>query len=217
MHLILRFCALSLSLYLTMPYAAAQQTENWALKNNKDGVKVYFKKTADVHEVKLVTSLHTSLSGIVSLFSDVSSYPNWGYKVMESKLLKKVSDTEMYYYTRLDFPWPLSDRDIIMHTSLTQDPTTKQIIAKSTAAPNYLPLNKDVVRISNAHTQWTLLPGTGGWPYIEYHIYSDPGGNLPDWLVNMAIDVGPRETIKSMRALLQQDKYKHAKLAYIKE
>ncbi len=213
----LRLYAPLLFLLLFFNSLDAQTSSDWALKNNKDGVKVYFRKTADVHEIKLVTSLHTSLSGLVQLLSEVEHYPVWGYKVIEAKLLKKVSNTERYYYSKLDFPWPLNDRDIIMHTYLEQDSVSKRIIARSVAAPDYLPENKDVVRIRNAHTQWTLMPGTGGWPYIEYHIYSDPAGNLPDWLVNMAIDVGPRETIKAMRGLLQQDKYKKAKLAHIKE
>lgn len=213
----LRPCVLPLLLLLNIHASTAQNNGGWALKNNKEGVKVYFKKTADVHEIKLITSLHTTLPGIVQLLSEVEHYPVWGYKVMESKLLKKVSDKEMYYYSKLDFPWPLSDRDLIMHTYLEQDSVTKRITARSVAEPGYLPENKDVVRIRNAHTQWTLLPGTGGWPYIEYYIYSDPGGNIPDWLVNMAIDVGPRETIKAMRGLLQQEKYKKAKLAHIRE
>ena len=69
----------------------------------------------------------------------------------------------------------------------------------------------------NAHTSWTLLPGPGGWTYVEYYIYSDPGGSLPDWLVNMALDVGPRETIKNIRGFVQQEKYKTAKVAYLKD
>jgi hypothetical protein len=39
---------------------------------------------------------------------------------------------------------------------------------------------------------------------------------LPDWLVNMALDVGPRETIKSIRNFVQQEKYQSAKLAHVK-
>lgn len=195
----------------------AQNRDNWSLKNDKDGVKVYFKRSSDIHEIKLVTSLQTTLSGLVALLSEVERYPAWGYKVIESKLLKKVSDTEMYYYSKLDFPWPFNDRDLIMHTHLEQDPTTKRIVARSVAVPDYLPEKKDVVRIKNAHTEWTILPGSGGWPYVEYYIYSDPGGNLPDWLVNMAIDVGPRETIKGIRGFLKQEKYQKAKLAHIKE
>ena len=69
----------------------------------------------------------------------------------------------------------------------------------------------------DASTKWTIFPGGGGWIYVEYLIHSDPGGSLPDWLVNMAIDVGPRETIKGIRTMLQQDKYKNAKLMHIQE
>lgn len=194
----------------------AQAADGWLLKNDKDNVRVFYKKTADVQEIKLVTSLKTTLSGLVQLLSDVKNYPSWGYKVMESRLLKRISDTEMFYYTRLDFPWPLADRDLVMHTTLKQDPVTHRIVSSSTAVPDYVAVVPDVVRITSARTQWTLVPGTGGWVYVEYYLHSNPGGNIPDWAVNMAIDVGPRETIKGMRGLLPQTQYQATRLEYIK-
>lgn len=197
--------------------AQAQGNEGWSLRKDKEGVKVYYRQTSDIYEIKLATSLKIPLSGLIQLFTEVESYPKWGYKIMESRLLQKVSDTEMYYYSRLDFPWPMNDRDIVMHTKLTQDPATRHIIATSVAMPDYLPAVKDVERIRTARTKWTIVPGTGGWVYVEYYIYSHPGGSIPDWLVNMAIDVGPRETIKSIRTIIQQQRYQNAKLAYIKE
>ena len=195
----------------------AQGNDSWSLRKDKEGVKVYYRQTTDVYEIKLATSLKIPLSGLIQLFAEVDNYPKWGYKVMESRLLQKISDTEMYYYSRLDFPWPMNDRDLIMHTKLTQDPTTRRVIATSEAVPDYLPVVKDVERMRTAHTQWTLAPGAGGWVYVEYYIYSHPSGSIPDWLVNMAIDVGPRETIKSIRNIIQQQRYQTAKLAYIKE
>ncbi len=197
--------------------AQAQGSEAWSLKKDKEGVKVFYRHTSDIYEIKLATSLKIPLSGLIQLFSEVEQYPKWGYKVAEARLLQRVSDTEMYYYSRLDFPWPMNDRDIIMHTKMTQDPKTNRIIATSVAVPDYLPVVKDVERMRTAHTQWTLAPGAGGWVYVEYYIYSHPGGSIPDWLVNMAIDVGPRETIKSIRSIIQQQRYQTAKLAYIKE
>ncbi len=190
--------------------------DGWIFKNEKEGVKVYYRKTSDVYELKLVTSLKAPLSGLALLLSEVENYPKWGYKVLDSKELKRVSDTETYYYSKLDFPWPLDDRDIIVHSKMEQDPITRRITATSISNPDYLPGNKGVVRMRNAHTTWTLLPGPGGWTYVEYYIYSDPGGSLPDWLVNMALDVGPRETIKSIRNFVQQEKYQSAKLAHVK-
>ena len=195
----------------------AQNGDGWVFKNEKNGVKVYYKKTSDVHEIKMVTSMKATLSGIVQLLGEVENYPKWGYKLAEARLLKKVNDKDYYYYSRLDFPWPLSDRDIIVQTKVEQDSVTRRVTSTSYAKPDYLPENKDIVRIKTTTTRWTVVPGAGGWQYIEYYIYSDPGGNIPDWLVNMAIDVGPLETLGSMRKMLQQPKYHTAKLAYIRE
>lgn len=210
-HLLLLFC---LTLLPALHYA---QGDGWTLKSEKDGVKVYFKKTSDVYEVKLVTSIETSLSSIVKLFSDVSSYPKWGYKVASSKLVKKVSDKEMYYHSKLDFPWPMDDRDVVMHSKWEQDSKTQAIYATSAAAPKEVKEEEGYVRITVSNTKWTLIPNDSGWVYIEYYIYSQPGGSIPDWLVNLAIDVGPRETIKNMKTMLKQTTYKNAKLAYVKE
>lgn len=195
----------------------AQDTNGWIFKNEKEGVKVYYRKTSDVYELKLITSLKVSLSGLVTLLSEVDNYPKWGYKVTESRELKKISEWETYYYSKLDFPWPLDDRDIVVRSKMEQDPVTRRITATSVSEPDYIPANKGVVRMRNAHTSWTLLPGPGGWTYVEYYIYSDPGGSLPDWLVNMALDVGPRETIKNIRNFVLQDKYQRAKLAHLKD
>ncbi len=203
--------------WLLPNFLFAQKTDGWIFKNEKEGVKVYYRKTSDVCELKLITSLKVSLSGLVTLLSEVDNYPKWGYKVAESRELKKISDHETYYYSKLDFPWPLDDRDIVVHSKMEQDPVTRRITATSIAKPDYIPATKGVIRMRNAHTSWTLLPGPGGWTYVEYYIYSDPGGSLPDWLVNMALDVGPRETIKNIRGFVQQEKYKTAKVAYLKE
>lgn len=202
---------------LCFSVVAGAQSDGWTLKNDKDGIKVYFKKTSDVYEVKLVTSMQSSLSGVIQLFNEVSNYPLWGYKVTSSRMLAKVSDREMYYYSTFDFPWPLDDRDVVMHTKLTQDEKTKAIYSVSVAEPSYHPTQKNYLRMTNSNTKWTLIPGNNGWLYVEYYIYSSPGGSIPDWLVNMAIDVGPRETIKNMKSILQRGTYKNAKLAYIKE
>jgi hypothetical protein len=178
---------------------------------------VYYRKTADIYELKLTTSIKTSLGGLIQLFAEVENYPLWGYNIVEAKTLKKVSDTEMYYYSRIDFPWPMNDRDVIMHTHLEQNPHTKTVVSKSVSVYDFIHPKKDIVRMPVTRTTWTMTPGTNGWLYIEYYLYSDPGGSIPDWAVNMALDVGPRESIKGIRKLLANPKYQSAKLAYIKE
>lgn len=208
---------LLLVLLLEATFSIAQTNEDWIPKGVKDGVKVFYRKKTDIYELKLVTSVQTTLSGIIQLFHEVENYPLWGYKVKDSRLLKRISETEIIYYTKIDFPWPLDDRDVILHSKLEQDPFTKRVTSISTALPDYLPAYNGVVRMRDANTKWVLVPGTGGWLYIEYYLHSDPGGSIPDWAVNLGLDMGPRETIKNLRTLLQQQKYQSAKLAHIKE
>jgi hypothetical protein len=70
----LLFCCLFIS-------AEAQQSNDWVFKNEKGGVKVYYRKTSDVYELKLVTSIKSTASGLIKLLSEVEHYPEWGYKV----------------------------------------------------------------------------------------------------------------------------------------
>ena len=195
----------------------AQSENDWKLKSEKNGVKVFYRKTSDIYELKLATSIKVPLSGIVRLFDEVEKYPTWGYKVSEARLLKRVSPTEMYYYSKIDFPWPMSDRDLVLHTRLEQNTHSNAITSTSVAVSGWVPEKKDVIRIKNANTKWTLIPGEGGWLYVEYYLYSDPGGSIPDWAINLALDVGPRETVKQMKVILKETTYQNTKLAHIKE
>jgi hypothetical protein len=200
-----------------LPSCFLHAQNGWNFKSEKDYVKIYYRKTADLHALKLTTSFKTSQSGMSQLLSEIEHYATWCYKLKEAHMVKAISPTEFYYYARFNFPWPMSDRDVVLHTKMEQDPTTNVVISTSEAVPDLVPPVKDVIRIQHANTKWTLYPGADGWVYTEYELYSDPGGTLPDWLINLTLDMGPRETMNNMRGFLRQPKYQNAKLAFIKE
>lgn len=203
-------CSLSITIY--------SQT-NWVLSNEKDGLKVYYKDGSDskVKELKFTFTVNSTLSAIVSLLDDVSSYPKWVYKMDESKVLDRISEKEMYYYNVMDFPWPLSDRDMISHTRIYQDKETKIVTSHSLGAPSHITEIEDIVRIKTLEIKYIIKPNFDGTITIDYYLKSDPAGNLPAWLINLALEYGPTETIKSFRNLLKQEPYKSAQLDYILE
>ncbi|MFN4079325.1 MAG: START domain-containing protein [Saprospiraceae bacterium] len=214
MKLSARFLLSAFATLITL-CAQAQNAENWKLKSDKNGVKVYYRSTGDVHEIKLTYRMKARMSNLMHVLNEVDNYPTWGYKVTESHLVKKVSDNEMYYYTLIDFPWPLSDRDMVMHSVMTQDPTTRVVHSKSKAVRGMVPHKKGVVRITEASTNWRIAPAGAGFVDIEYQLYSHPGGNLPDWAVNMALDYGPKESLKNIENMLKDPKYAKLRVAHI--
>lgn len=205
--LLLLFAALA-------PGAGAQ---NWEFKKETEGIKIYQRTSGSGQEIKLVTTFSHRLSALVALFSNVGDYPRWGYKVQQSRLLKRLSDNEFYYYQQFDFPWPLTDRDVVMHSRINQDPATRTVTLFSEAAPDYLPETPGLVRVRKATVRWTLVPLSSSLVQAEYWLNSDPGGLLPDWTVNLAADTGPVQTIRNIKKLLEEEQYHSARIAFIKD
>jgi hypothetical protein len=195
----------------------AQVATKWEFKGQKDGITLYHQRTDGLLHIKVAFSLESSLAGIATMFADLDTYTDWGYKIVEARLLRRVSDTEFYYYAKYDFPWPMSDRDIILHSKLKQDPVSKVVTIVNTPLPSYLPEKKGIERIRRSTTQWRFVPGKTGWVYTEQVISTDSAENLPEWLVTMTVDTGPRETAKGIRRVLRTERFRMAKLRYIQE
>lgn len=201
--------SLLLSLLFSISIAYAQK--EWIYLKEKDGVKIYKRQIDKYHEVKLVTHFNVVPAALVKFFNSVSEYSKWGYKVVHSELLKRVSDTEFYYYATYDFPWPLDDRDAIMHSKITTDADTKIVTLVSNAVPDYMPEKSGLVRVRKATVNWKLTPKTGNSTEGEYTLSTDPGGLVPDWSVELANDTGPMETVAGMKKLLSEARYKNVK------
>jgi hypothetical protein len=192
------------------------QNADWVYKGEKDGVKVYLRMQGNYYDVKLTTSIKTSLSAFCHLMADVEAYPSWGYKVMQSNLLDQKDDYNRSYYSRMDFPWPLVDRDVVLESTMEQN-STGVVTFLSKSVSGLKGEVKDVIRMDDVETRWVIFPPKQGWCYVEYYIHSNPKGSLPEWLVNAAIDVGPRETVTSIKRELKKSKYQTIRLAYIRD
>jgi len=202
-----------LPLLISLSLTPVHAQKDWEFQKEKDGVKIYKRSAGNGHEIKLVSTFQCTQAALVSLFNNIAEYPKWGYKVAYSELLKRVSDTEFYYYSRFDFPWPLDDRDVVMHTTIREDAATNVVTLTSKAMPDYIPEKQGIVRVRKANVTWTLTSRGDEATEGAYCLNTDPGGLLPEWTVNLASDTGPVETVKNMKKLLAEDRYKNVKLA----
>lgn len=203
----------------SLPESPHVDDAEWKLKKETEHIKVYYRKSTDsrVNELKLLTTVNSSLSGLVGLLRDVPNYTNWIYKCEKVEPLGRSTNAEGRYWAELDFPWPLQNRDMICHSRIDQDPETKVVTIKVEGQPAYVEKKDGIVRIEVLALTWTLTPLAGGQVHIEYQLLSDPGGVLPGWLINLAIDQGPTQTIRGLREQVASEKYQSRKLNYIKE
>ncbi|MEM1220015.1 MAG: START domain-containing protein [Bacteroidota bacterium] len=206
------------SLFLLGALGATAQGP-WQFIEETDGVKVYFREAASgpIKELKLELTVDAKLSTIMAVLNDVKAYEDWVFKCQEARVVKQVSDTEMYYYNEMDFPWPLSNRDLIAHSTIHQDPITREIKTQSKSA-HYMEPNRDgVVRMTTIDVSWNITPLQNGKSHIIYTLKSDPGGSIPSWAVNFALDNGPIRSMRKFMEMLKMDKYRNQQIAFIQD
>lgn len=189
----------------------------WKLQKHEQGISVYTRmaENSKFKELKSVTQYKASLSAVIAMINDRASYPNWVYRCGECKVIKKISATDLYQYQTVVAPWPVENRDFVVHYQLSQDPKTKVINIHSSCHPNFYPLQEKHVRIQEFRAQWIISPLPNGYVNVEYQLLVNPGGNIPAWLVNLAVVDGPFETALGMKEWIKKDIYQQAKLPYI--
>lgn len=199
---------------LTCNFLSAQ---NWELKKDKGGIKVYVReqKDSDIKELKFTTYVNASMQTIASVLTHVEGYDIWSYGCYGSRVVKRISDSENYYYCKVDFPWPFDNRDLVLHSKIWQDKKSLALHSKSSSVHWMEKEHEEFVRIKKAEINWVFTPMENGRVRVDYSLNSDPGGNIPAWMINLAADQGPLKTMLKFKEMLELERYKNSKLAFV--
>lgn len=182
------------------------EKNGWTLTQKQGDIEVYTKKEADskIKSFKAIMEVKADLREVVAILMDFDNYSNWLADCAESKTLKKISPREYYYYFRTKAPWPLKDRDNIIHTTMKEDSKTGAVTFTLTTEPHFIPEKESVVRMKSFEGSWKLTPQKNHLIQIEHIAHADPGGAIPKWLINAAIVENPYHSLLNLRKLLQR-------------
>jgi hypothetical protein len=192
---------------------------DWELKIQKNGVTVYTKSVPgnSVKAVKSVYTLKSSLSALVALVEDVPAYHNWIYHCSHAEILKNEGPAHLIYYQETSVPWPASNRDFIGNLKISQDKKTKIVTVNVDNQPDFIPEKSGKVRLKKFIEKIVIVPKGNGEVELTYELLLDPGGNIPSWMINLAITEGPYETSLEMIKTIQSGTYKNAHFDFIKD
>ncbi len=192
--------------------------EQWELVKEEDGIKVFLKTvpSSKIKEFKGVTNINSSLDSILAVLYDADACPKWVHNCEEATRLTDIGFYEAYIYQVIDFPFPAKDRDLVLHTVMTQEPESKDVTIRLNSAPEYIPSTKNV-RIIRSTGYYFLKPLPDGTVEVTWQHYTDPGGRVPTWIVNSLLVDTPFETLKNLKKIVHEQKYQNAKLRYSSE
>lgn len=177
----------------------------WVLKKEKQGIRIFTRDIvgSNLKELKIeMNFLNTTIPQLLEVITNSNTYTDWVYKCSEANEVKEISKWEDISYYKFDFPWPFSDRDAYMKSVLSADEQMQSATIKTQIVSGFPPPEKDIVRMTSHFNQWKFSQVTPKKVSLVYYAKSNPAGNIPDWIVNLAVDRGPTETLSNLRELV---------------
>ncbi|AYL96905.1 START domain-containing protein [Mucilaginibacter celer] len=214
-----RIFTIAILLFAARFAAANTPDEPWALSSNKDGIKVYTRHIADskIKAIKVECTLNATPAQLVAVLMDIKTCGEWVYHTKSATVIKTVSPSDIYYYSEVNIPWPVHNRDFIAHLKVTQDAKTKVVTIDAPVVSDMMPVKDGIVRVEHSTGRWVITPVDSSHVSIVYTLHLDPGGSVPAWLINMFAAQGPTESFIGLKKQLLKPAYKDVKLSYIQD
>jgi len=188
-------------LLIVLPVTAQYQ---WKLSKDEDGIKVYLSTVpaSALKAIKVECTLDGTIDKLIGVIQNVPMQKDWVYKNETAYVIKKINADDFYYYTEASIPWPLTNRDAVVHLKIINDILANLLTITEISDPHYIPEKKGKVRVPSSSVRWLVTSAGPGKISIVYTFEADPGGSLPAWLVNMFAEKGPYQSFKKLAAIL---------------
>ena len=189
---------------------------NWQLAKEQDGIKVFLKNAegSGIKMMRVECDVAARQEALLALLLDIPASEKWIPQTKTWRYLRRPSLTECYYYSELSLPWPVSNRDYVVHLKAWQQPATKVITVDADILAGEVPEIEGIVRVKVSTVKWVLSPTHNGHTKLIYQLFTDPGGSIPSWVVNYFAKQAAFDIVKKMRELVQQPPYRDATLPF---
>ena len=165
-----------------------------------------------IRSFKIEMIAKANLETIARVHFDVANIKRWYWHTNESRLLKKVSNKEYYYYQILNSPFTVPDRDVIIHTVIEPYTAKRGYMAMTQkAVPNFMPEQPGMVRVLALNYSLKFTPIDKETTRIDVEGYGHPGGVMPAWSINFVQRSVPYITMLGLARMLRLPEYRESK------
>ena len=183
---------------LMLPFFTKGQSL-WQLEKEKEGIKVWSRAVPEssFREIKAEMVFEGTLPRVRDVILDFKNHPKWMYRVKTcTGVVENGKGVVMHYQCAA--PWPVKDRDLVSRGVIERD-TPTHFLLKLKGEPDNIPIDNDYVRIPFFKYSWEINDLGSGKVKVQIIGIVDPGGSLPDWLVNLTVQEDPWNNLKNLR------------------
>ncbi len=199
------YIRISLILTLLMIAGNVYAEDDWRLRKEKNGIKVYTKERVETHiyMYKVITEIKATPEKVYNQAVDFRENLKYMELVDSLASLNHENDQRYINYMRFDMPWPLTNREMVMDMKVRKKDNT--IFLESNNLSGYIKKNEGLVQIKDFHEEWEIRPSnTPGKTRVQVTGWVNPGGKIPAWVVNLFSVRTPYRFISGIRQELEK-------------
>lgn len=180
--------------------------EDWQLKKDKNGIKVYTRPVAGtkINELKATMRMRTSVDRLVAVYLDPAKATAWVPDCEKARLVERKGDSSVSAYHMINNPWPISDRDYVIRSTVERNAKTGEAVIEFADVKD-APAEKCCVRMGMIKGSWHLTPEPEGHVMVTYRYHFHPGGGGTPPMVNMSLPILATETLSQLNALATKE------------
>ena len=177
-------------------------SDNWKKVWIKGDITIYKKEIAE-HDFPVFRGQGTfraNIRDIATEIIDSTKHMEWMYHCIESRLLKKISLSEAVFYNRVEAPFPISDRDVVVHATVKMNRSGHEILIEFQAVKSTLqPIIDGVIRIPKLDGFYRLIALGPNKTQVIYQVEADIAGYIPKLLAELVAKRLPAYTLLALR------------------
>ena len=191
-------------------HADTPQPGKWQQFDEEDGIRMFRREVPGSSLVALRGDgfIEAPIARVASVLADRKRSVEWIDRLVKTKVLEQITETEAINWNHIKTPTPLKDRDFVFKTAITTDPARKKIVfSYYSVTHKSAPVTDDYVRGSFKDGKFELTMATRTnkdgtktrGTLVNAEVEVDPAGSVPTFIVNMVQKSWPHKTLMALR------------------
>jgi len=167
-------------------------------------VLLHSRPNSDFKQVTARFTTKQSKETVFRVISDLAKTRLWIPEISSITPLKVYSNNHFILRTVLNSPWPFMQRELITCVATQFNPNTT--IIEITSCSDRHPLDRQLVRVSQVQSRWTIKQVNQQDVEVNYQTWLDPQGLVPAFFFNNALKNSTTASFKRLQQLIEYGK-----------
>ncbi len=180
-------------------FGGLAQTE-WKLEKSGNGIEIHTREIPEVEikEFKASTIIDVPIDDVIAELDNVDAHPEW---MSDITFARTLPDSPHITHYNIKLPFPFKNRYVVMENETKASDGSHRI--EMWTSDLELSDVDGHVKIPYVKGYWQFTRIDDSTTEVVYQFVSDPGGSVPDWLVNAFVVQSPFKTLTKLKKRLE--------------